>query len=135
MLNDCFYEVVIFFAYYYSITKITKVILGLRNSYKTQTEFYAFTDIQRRMIHVIEGNTITEVYCEIPNLINWSIIITAKDGRETISTTTSMSVNQKASRRYYLNWIVPTLKVIEYDYEIYADTLLIEKGILRNGVV
>tara|TARA_R110000822_G_scaffold47155_3_gene125252 strand:+ start:688 stop:951 length:264 start_codon:yes stop_codon:yes gene_type:complete len=87
------------------------------------------------MIHVEAGNTITEVYCEIPNLINWSITLIAKDGRETISTTTSMSVNQKASRRYYLDWAVPTLKVIEYDYEIYADTLLIEKGILRNGVV
>tara|TARA_R110000744_G_scaffold203711_1_gene322593 strand:+ start:1336 stop:1719 length:384 start_codon:yes stop_codon:yes gene_type:complete len=127
--------VVIFFAYYYSITKITKVILGLRNSYKTQTEFYAFTDIQRRMIHVEAGNTTSEVYCEIPSLTNWSITLIAKDGRETISTTTSMSVNQKASRRYYLDWTVPTLKVIEYDYEIYSDTLLIEKGILRNGVV
>ena len=134
MLNDCFYEVVIFFAYYYSITKITKVILGLRNSYKTQTEFYAFTDIQRRMIHVEAGNTTSEVYCEIPNLINWSIIITAKD----VLTARSESIAEvikKASRRYYLDWTVPTLKVIEYDYEIYSDTLLIEKGILRNGVV
>ena len=98
MLNDCFYEVVIFFAY------------------KTQTEFYAFTDIQRRMIHVEAGNTTSEVYCEIPSLTNWSITLIAKDGRETISTTSSMVVNKEASRRYYLDWTVPTLKVIEYDY-------------------
>ncbi len=87
------------------------------------------------MVHVETGDTITEVYCEIRNLINWSIIITARDGREEISTTTQMSINQKADRRYYLFWKVPELKVIEYDYEIYSDTLLIEKGILRNGVV
>lgn len=104
-------------------------------AYKTQTEFYAFKDIQRRMIHAIEGNTTSEVYCEILNLINWSITLTAKDGRETISTNTSMAVNKEAPRRYYLDWKVPELKVIEYNYEIYADTLLIEKGILRNGVV
>ena len=87
------------------------------------------------MIHVTQGTITNAVYSEIEGLVNWNIKLTGKDGRTSSSQNIPMVETNKSDRRYYLDWIVPALTKVEYDYEITADGVLIDKGILRYGMV
>lgn len=87
------------------------------------------------MIHVKQGNITTAVFSEKEGLTNWNIKLTGKSGRTSSSQDIPMVETNKSDRRYYLDWIVPALTKVEYDYEISADGVLIDKGILRYGMV
>lgn len=87
------------------------------------------------MIHVTEGTITTAVYSDIDLLTNWNMKLTGKSGRTSSSQDIPMVETNKSDRRYYLEWIVPALTKVEYDYEITADGVLIDKGILRYGMV
>ena len=87
------------------------------------------------MIHVEQGITITAIYSEIEGLTDWEIKLTGKTGRTSTSENVQMVEVEKASRRYYLEWVVPALTKVEYDFEVSANGVLIDKGILRNELV
>jgi hypothetical protein len=84
------------------------------------------------MIHVEEGTTITAIFSEKENLTNWSIKLISKTGRTSTSENIPMLEVEKSSRRYYLEWLVPTLNKVEFNFEISADGVIIDKGILRR---
>jgi hypothetical protein len=74
------------------------------------------------------------MYSDQESLINWMIKITGKNGRDTKTVLNVFPTPFRTSnKRYLLEWECPILSSIEYDYEITADTEIIDKGILRYG--
>ncbi len=87
------------------------------------------------MLYAEEGTNETFVYSERSGLNDWTITISGRDGREKIESTIDMVVTGESDKRVYLEWVAPQLGNLEFDYVIKAGDLIIDKGILRNGLV
>lgn len=92
--------------------------------------------LDKTMIHLKPSETALYVYAGTIGLTGFEISLKRKKGRSIETIVLPLTVEYFGNMFYKLVFnTAPTLEEVEYDYEITANGALIDKGILRYGLV
>ena len=88
------------------------------------------------MIHINPAENYIYIYSGLDGLDNFSLKLSRQKARDTIEIIVPLSVEFFGNSFYKLLIDpAPTLDSVEYVYEVTADGVIIDKGILRYGAI
>lgn len=88
------------------------------------------------MIHINPAENHIYIYSGIDGLTNFSLKLSRQKARDTIEIIVPLTVVFFGNSFYKLLMSpAPTLDSVEYVYEVTADGVIIDKGILRYGAI